>query len=166
MRRSSWLLPWLLLVVLAACSRAPQTGPVPIRWDREVCTRCRMAISRPQFAAEVRGPARRGGTRVWKFDDIGCAVLWLEQQPWKDDPRVEIWVADRHDGHWIDARKAWYVPVTHSPMGYDLGAQERPAPGALDFQAAVRRIHRVEAGVHRHRGRPPGTAAHAGGEGH
>ena len=152
MRHPVRLLLLLLPLLLAGCSRSPESGPVEIRLDRDVCTRCRMVISEPRFAAEVRGPVEGGGTRVWKFDDIGCAVLWLDEQPWKDDPRVEIWVADQRDGHWIDARRAWYVPVTHSPMGYNLGAQDTPAPGAMDFSAAVAHIRRVESGEHRHRG--------------
>ena len=140
------LLALLLLPLwLAGCSDSPQTGPVPVHFDRDICARCRMVLSDPRFVAEVRWFPGEGRSRVEKFDDIGCAVLWLEEQPFRDDPRTEIWVVDHRSRDWIDARRAYYVPLKGSPMEYNLGAQADPAPGALDFQQAKARIHEVEA---------------------
>jgi len=155
MKRRTFLLAGSALLVLSACSRKPETGPVPIRWDQETCARCGMAISDRHYAAEVRGGPEADRTRVWKFDDIGCALLWLDEQPWKADPRVEIWVADHRTGEWLDARKAWYVSGQHSPMGFGLGAQPGPAPGALDFAKARLHVYEVERREHRHRGHAP-----------
>lgn len=135
------LLPGLLL---GACSHEPDTGPVAVHWDRDTCHRCRMVLSDHNHAAEVRGAPAGQPTVAYKFDDIGCAVVWLEQQPWKDDPRTEIWVADRSSGAWLDARGATYVTGDLTPMGYGLGAQDASAPG-LDFVQAVAHIHEVEA---------------------
>ncbi len=152
MKRREFLLAGTAVLVAAACSRRPETGPVPIRWDQETCARCGMAISDRHFAAEVRGGPDADRTRVWKFDDIGCALLWLDEQPWKADPRVEIWVTDQETGEWLDARRAWYVPGQHSPMGFGLGARRERAEGALDFAGARRHIVAVEHSEHRHRG--------------
>ena len=152
MNRRAFLLAGSAFVLLVACSRQPETGPVPVRWDQEACTRCGMAISDRHYVAEVRGGPAGEPTRVWKFDDIGCAVLWLDEQPWKADPRVEIWVADHRTGAWLDARRAGYVTGQHSPMGYGLGAVAPPAPGSLDFAAARQHILDVENREHRHRG--------------
>lgn len=142
----------LLTVLVTACSRQDQTGPVEIRWDKETCARCAMAVSDRNYAAQVRGGPAEKRTRVYKFDDIGCAVIWLDQQAWKDDPRTEIWVTDHRDGHWVDARKAWFVTGKNTPMGYGLGAQDTPAEGALDFAAARRHIYEVENREHKHKG--------------
>ncbi len=139
-----FLLLFFLLPLLPGCSGEPDTGPAKLRWDRETCARCAMAVSDPRFSAQIRGGPAEKKTRVFKFDDIGCAVVWLEQQPWKDDPRTEIWVTDFHDGHWIDAKKAWYIPGQRTPMDYGLGAQEAAAPGALDFAAARKHIFEVD----------------------
>ncbi len=141
-----------LLLVLAGCSGEPDTGPGKVRWDREVCVRCAMAISDHNYAAQVRGgPAGQKG-KLYKFDDIGCAVIWLDQQPWKDNPKTEVWVTDYRNGEWIDARKAWYVKGKITPMGYGLGATPEKEPGALDFAQARKHIYEVENETHAHRG--------------
>ena len=61
--------------VLAGCSGEPLTGPVEIKWDRDVCVRCSMVISDRHFAAQIRDPMKK----VLKFDDFGCAIFWKEQ---------------------------------------------------------------------------------------
>lgn len=127
----------LLLPFLAGCFEEP-TGPAEIRYDRDVCEICRMIISDPRFAAQVRGGEHMD---VWKFDDIGDALHWLKEQPWRDDPKTEIWVTDYdHPGEWLDARKAHYVSGVVSPMDYGFGAVGDSRDGAVDFaamQAAV-----------------------------
>jgi nitrous oxide reductase accessory protein NosL len=141
-----------LLLLLAGCSGEPDTGPGKVRWDREICARCAMAVSDHNYAAQIRGgPVGQKG-KLYKFDDIGCAVIWLDQQPWKDNPSIEIWVTDYRNGDWIDARKAWYVKGKITPMGYGLGATPEKETGALDFAAAKKHIYNVEETFHIHRG--------------
>jgi copper chaperone NosL len=150
---------WLLLVGLAACSRDPGTGPLDVKWDRAACERCRMVLSDRKHAAEVRAPLAEGGSQVHFFDDIGCTVIWLEDKPFRDDPRTEIWVADWRTGAWIDARKAHYLVGQVTPMEYGLGAQPQPADGALDFAAAKVHIFEVNRKYNVHGGHldePPG----------
>jgi nitrous oxide reductase accessory protein NosL len=131
--------------LLAACSGDPGTGPAEVKWDRDVCTRCNMVLSDRQHAAQVRRtPADGKRSRVYRFDDIGCAVLWLEQQPWRDQPGVEIWVTDHRDGRWLDAHQAHYVTGHLTPMQYGLGAQAEPTPDMLSFGAAREHIRQVE----------------------
>jgi len=77
----SWLLPAFLL---PGCSGQDATGPVDVRWDRETCERCAMAVGDRYSASQVRGAPAGQSTRVYTFDDIGCAVIWLDEQPWKD----------------------------------------------------------------------------------
>ena len=142
-----WLLgivSGLLLLGLLGCSNEPDTGPVKVHLDRDICTRCRMVLSDPRFVAEVRWFPEGKRSKIAKFDDIGCATLWLQEQPFRDDPRVEIWVADYRTYRWIDARKAHYVKLNNSPMEYGLGAQSDPAPDALDFEQAKAQIREIE----------------------
>ncbi len=140
------------LLLFAGCSGEPDTGPGKVRWDREICARCAMAVSDHNYAAQIRGgPVGQKG-KLYKFDDIGCAVIWLDQQPWKDNPSIEIWVTDYRNGDWIDARKAWYVKGKITPMGYGLGATPEKETGALDFAAAKKHIYNVEETFHIHRG--------------
>lgn len=139
--------PLLLgLILLVGCGGEPDTGPAKVTWDRDACERCRMVLSDRHYSAQVRVPPDEGRRRskVYKFDDIGCAVLWLDQQTWKEGPAVEIWVTDHRDGQWIDARAAYYVPAKTTPMEYGLGAQRDLAPGALTFEQAIAHVYEIE----------------------
>jgi nitrous oxide reductase accessory protein NosL len=142
----SLLVAGLALALLAACSKIPDTGPAEVKWDRVTCERCRMVLSDRHNSAEIRVHPEGKRSRVYFFDDIGCAVLWLEEggKAWAGDPKTEIWVKDYRNGEWIDARSATYVEGRVTPMEYGLGAQAEPVPGGMDFSAAKQRIHEVE----------------------
>lgn len=142
----------LTLLLLSACSDGPKTGPGKVRFDRDTCERCIMAISDPNFAAQIRGGPAGEKQKLYKFDDLGCAVIWLDQQQWKDNPAIEIWVSDYHNGEWIDARKAHYIKNQLTPMNYGLGAQPENAPEALDFRQAREHIYSIEAQYNLHGG--------------
>lgn len=131
------------LLALSACSEAPQTGPVDVRFDRDICERCRMVLSDPRFSAQVRYVANnRSG--VSKFDDIGCAVVWLQENKLQNDKQVEIWVTDYQTRDWIDARKATYVKVGTTPMEYGLAATADSTSTGMNFEQAIDFILEVE----------------------
>lgn len=121
---------------LAACGEA-QTGPVAVRWGQENCHYCGMIIDEPRFAGELREPA---GHKLFKFDDIGCAAMFLAQQTWAETPGTEFWVGDNQTGTWIDGRKAWYLSGAKSPMNYGFAAFAEKREGVVtfaDFRKAV-----------------------------
>jgi hypothetical protein len=68
---------------------------LPIKWDRDTCVRCGMAIGDRRFAVRLRGGPKN---EAFKFDDIGCATTWCSekvgQHPWMNDPATRWWVAD------------------------------------------------------------------------
>jgi len=135
----------VLLLLLGGCSGDPGTGPKEPKWDRDACERCRMVLSDRHYSAQIRFlPKGKKRTKVLWFDDIGCATLWLEDKPWKDDPKTEIWVTDHQTGKWIDARKATYVKGKIKPMAYGLGAQKDPLEGGMSFEQAKQHIREVE----------------------
>jgi len=111
------------LAILAACGDSNKTGPEDIHWDRDACELCKMFVSDPRFAAEVRGGEKR---KLYKFDDIGCAINWLNTQEWAGDEATEIWVADvastREKVIWLNAREARYVKGELTPMNYGYSA--------------------------------------------
>ena len=144
-----------LFLLLSACSQEETSGPGEVRWDRETCVHCSMAIGDRHYAEQVRGGPAGEKNKLYKFDDIGCAVIWLEKQPWQDDPRTEIWVTDYRNGEWIDARKASYVKGKISPMNYGLGAQAEVTEGALDYSQATAHIMMGEKEHHQHGGHNP-----------
>ena len=123
------------------CSKKDYTKePAKMHWDRDMCERCKMAISERNFA--VQGVDQKG--EVYKFDDIGCLILWrhLEHPEIKF---VKIWVKDVKSGKWIDARKAKYVAGVVTPMGYGFGAYENPPKGkkVLSFEEVKQKIIKI-----------------------
>lgn len=117
----------------------------PVHWDRDICERCKMVLSERKYAAEIVNPDTG---KVYKFDDIGCATLWLEEEhiPWKD--RAKIWVTDAKTGEWLDARKALYTDDSITPMAYGIAAfSAKTLPKGhrvLHFEDAVRVIRNIE----------------------
>ena len=133
-----------LALLISACSGELETGPAEVKWDQNNCERCRMMLSDRNFAAQIRFFPEGKRSRAVKFDDIGCAVLWIKDQPWNNDPKTEIWVTDHSSGEWIDAKKATYLRKNNSPMGYNLGAQAEGDANGLDFSQAIQHIEDVE----------------------
>ncbi len=146
------ILPILLL--LTACEEEKTTGAVDVRWDREICARCAMAISDRKYSAQVRGGREGKKAKVYKFDDLGCAVIWLDKQNWKDATRTEVWVNSYKDGKWINAKTAWYVEMNNTPMDYGLGAQKEKTDGAINYEQAIVHIYEVEQRFNSHLGLP------------
>jgi nitrous oxide reductase accessory protein NosL len=138
------------VLLLAGCSGDAGTGPAPVKWDRYICEHCGMVLSDRRHAAQVRYPTQDGRSRVAFFDDIGCALVWLEDKPWRDQSGIEIRVNDWRNGDWIDARRATYLPGQVTPMQYGLGAQSDPDPQGLNFAQAKARIFEVERRNHLH----------------
>ncbi|BAF70886.1 hypothetical protein [Nitratiruptor sp. SB155-2] len=116
----SFLLAQLLMVGLffvTGCSKKDYTKePPPIHWDRDLCDRCKMAISERKFAVQAVDDHQK----VYRFDDIGCYVLWKRSHP--DIHIVKVWITDAKTGKWIDAKKARYVKGYTTPMDFGYGA--------------------------------------------
>lgn len=119
------LLGSILPALFLCCSDGD--GPGRIVWDRDACKACSMVISDHHFAAQIRGGPKN---QLFKFDDLGCAMKWLDQQPWAEDASTKFWVARQADGEWIDAKTAHYVPGKTSPMGFNFGAVDGTSAGA------------------------------------
>lgn len=125
------------IFLLSACSPQPSSGPVEIKWDRDTCARCSMALSDRHYAVQLRGGPKK---QVFKFDDLGCALNWLKGQPWGNDAAIEIWVTDFRSGKWLDARAAHYMAGKTTPMGYGIGAAEEALPGSIGFDEARKQL--------------------------
>ncbi len=140
-RRALGLLAGLAALPLAGCFEGNQTGPVEVHWDRDTCELCQMMISDARFVAQVRGGPRR---KVYKFDDIGCAVSWLNEKPWAGDEETEIWIAEinstRENVNWLNAREAYYFTGEMTPMNYGFSAVTHPNSSTIDFVELTNRI--------------------------
>jgi len=108
------------LAWLPAGCGGPDEGPGPIKLDRDACDFCRMLISEIRYAAEIRGGQNN---KLYKFDDVGCAVLFLSRTAWATESGTKFWAMNHQDGQtWLDARQAVYRQGLPSPMGYGFAA--------------------------------------------
>jgi len=143
MRRFSFIL--ILLLVIIGCEKKEIGAVEKVHWDRDMCERCKMAVSDRKFAFEIIDP--KSG-KAYKFDDIGCGILWLEEEkiPWKD--KAIMWVTDAKSGEWIDAKKAYYTDDSITPMAYGFAAysdKTKPKGKELkDFNYVKNMIFEIE----------------------
>lgn len=133
------LLFLLLSLFLVACGESSETGPAEIKWDRDICERCRMLISDRHFAAQLRD--EKG--KVHKFDDFGDLVHWLKEKKIDIDAHP-TYVTDAETGEWLDARKARYTQGHVTPMGYGLAAHAAAREGDMSYATAVEKLFRGE----------------------
>ena len=121
------LLVVIVVLVLSACGQRATTGPGEIHWDRQTCEHCQMVISDRRYAAQLRMP----GDRTTKaFDDLGCALLWLDEQGLipREEARVEVWVRDPSGKAWVDGRKARFAGDFPTPMNYGFATADQGIP--------------------------------------
>jgi hypothetical protein len=151
------LLTLLTLFGVSGCGESRQKGEAAkVHWDRDMCERCKMVVSERKFAAEIVDPRT---DKIYYFDDIGCAVLWLEEEkiPWAKE--AKIWVTDAKTGEWLDARKAKYTDDSITPMAYGIAAfSEKTFPEghkALNYEQIVEIIKKIEAKNNQLRGVAP-----------
>lgn len=118
----------VLLTILVACSSGP---PEPALLDtrNDQCSRCRMAVSDPRFAAQIVAP----GELPRFFDDLGCLVEWLKEQEVLPEGAV-AYVADHRSETWVRAAAAVYsrVPGLETPMGSHVIAHADVSSRELD----------------------------------
>jgi hypothetical protein len=144
-RPRRWLLGGAAALLVAAglyaalrWAQAPLEGPAPVAYDRASCTRCRMLIGEPAYAAQIEWSSGD----VSLFDDPGCLLLYLDEHP--DEVRA-IWFHHVREDRWIPGDKVAFEPASPTPMGYGLGAVDAGTPGAFSRAEALARARAREA---------------------
>lgn len=99
---------------------------------------CKMLIRTRRNSAQAVD--KKGETHF--FNDPGCMVLWLKDQPRRTHMRLWVYALDTH--RWIDARQAWYGTKDATVMGYGFGARQKHKNGAIRFDEMYRRMLRGE----------------------
>ena len=115
----------VFIAIFGIPKKNSEMKPVPIRWGEDTCARCDMSIVDAYHAVEIINPTTK---KVYKFDDIGCAVLWLyKEHKFKWAKKAVIWVTSAKNGAWIPAKSACWVSGQITPMGFGFGAyKEKP----------------------------------------
>jgi len=137
----SFVLLILISFGFSACEKKG-TQPSEVHWDRDMCARCAMVVSDRRNTVQVKNPQ---DSKTYMFDDIGCMVLWFDEEkiPWAD--KAVIWITDVDTGEWIDARKAFYDTENITPMAYGFSAHKKleniePTQEVIDFDEVVTRV--------------------------
>ncbi|HLK09766.1 MAG TPA: nitrous oxide reductase accessory protein NosL [Candidatus Binatia bacterium] len=108
-----------------------RTDPEPIRYGRDACAYCRMLISQPGFAGEMRDHA---GT-LTKYDDVGCLLAAIRRA---HDEIPAAWVEDHASGELVPLLAASFVraPAAATPMGHGVVAFRDSAAGQAFARAS------------------------------
>lgn len=110
-----------MILSFLGCERKIELGVHDVHWDRDMCVRCKMVVSERQYAAQTTDPTTG---KTYYFDDIGCVVLWFEEDKidWAD--KAIIWVTDVNSGEWINAREAAWSTISVTPMAFGYAAHK------------------------------------------
>lgn len=135
-----------VLLSFSACEREITTELKKVHWDRDMCERCRMVVSDRTHAVQAIDMTTG---RSYMFDDIGCTVLWFDDEKIEWASQAKIWITDVVTGKWIDARTAFYDTNNITPMAYGFAAHEskstiKEGEEIIDFTEASRRIFEIE----------------------
>ena len=96
-----------------------------------------MVISERRHAVQVR---KLGERRTHAFDDLGCALFWLDEQGLLagSEQGPEVWVKGASDSEWIDARTSRFEEGFSTPMAYGFGVADQGLT-LSEVQARVRK---------------------------
>jgi len=122
------------VVTLVRFNRATvPEGPVPVVWDQEVCSHCKMHVGDPRFAAQLQTT----DGEVLNFDDPGCLLDYLRSH----ELSVHALYFRNYEGDgWLSESEVGFVSAEESPMGYGIRAVPRETPGAEDIDWAKRQV--------------------------
>ncbi len=127
------------------CEKKSSTEVRKVHWDRDMCARCVMVVSDRHNTTQAINPENG---KVYMFDDIGCMVLWFddEQISWSD--KAIIWITDVDTAKWIDARTAYYDTNNITPMAYGFSAHKtkdkiKKGEEIINFDEVVKRVRKI-----------------------
>jgi copper chaperone NosL len=122
----------ILLGLIAACG---SPGPRPLAYHTESCAHCQMTLADRRFGGEL---VLRTG-RVIPFDDAGCLLTYLAQEPDVAARAHSVWVADFLPPHaLIEAGQAVFLvsDSIRTPMDFRMAALH-PGMVADSLRAAL-----------------------------
>lgn len=102
-------------IFFSACNQDPQ----PIEFGKEACAHCSMMIMNPNFAGELI--TQKG--KVYKFDDAGCLVSFINSDGMKHEKISGIYFDDfTGDHHFLKSEQSFflYSSELNTPMGGNI----------------------------------------------
>ena len=115
-KKLAFILSAFLLLFTVACTVEPQK----IEYGKDQCNFCKMTIMDMRFGSEIVLTTGK----PFKFDDISCAVSFVENKYIEIDKIHKTYVVDYSTGELVDSESAFYLSSNslRSPMGSNLAA--------------------------------------------
>jgi len=134
-----------ILTIVNGCNSKPKGSVGKMHWDRDMCERCKMAISERKYAVEAIDIKNN---KTYRFDDIGCTVLWMSENKIPIDSNIKLWITDAKTGKWIDAKSAIYTDDSITPMAYGFASYTKETlpknHHTIDFKSVEKRVFEIE----------------------
>jgi hypothetical protein len=130
MKNFSLIFLFIVNMLFIGCDSKVDTGVKEVKYDREICERCKMIISNRNYATQVINP--HDGRRYY-YDDIGCTILWFDEQKitWEKD--AIIYVTDAKTSEWINVNEAFWTYGAVTPMDFGFSAYKTKQEGQENF---------------------------------
>ncbi len=113
--------------------------PLEFKDNTLQCPQCNMFLVGKKYTAETI--TSEGKTHF--FDDVGCMVLWAEENL-KGDKNLVSWVYTLDSHKWVKSNKAFYSINDGTPMHYGFGAYEHSFEKAIKYDEMKLRMLRGE----------------------
>jgi len=121
MKRFNFFILLLVIAIFSGCEKKIVTDLHKVHWDRDMCERCVMVVSDRKHSAQVINPATG---KSYMFDDIGCWILWAQENKIEWESQAIIWITDGNSEEWIDARTAFYDNKNITSMAHGFRAHK------------------------------------------
>jgi nitrous oxide reductase accessory protein NosL len=131
MYKFKYLLIALLTLSFLGCDKQDTNGPHKIHYDRDMCSECKMVISDRNYAVQIVNPVKN---KAYNFDDIGCAIIWMDQnnEEWLDN--AKMFIADQKTSELIPSREVYWAKGFTTPMDFGFAAfKDKPTEKVYDF---------------------------------
>ncbi|MDR0250569.1 MAG: hypothetical protein LBI35_04560 [Burkholderiales bacterium] len=102
-----------------AQNQKAEAVPREIKLEQDTCTRCKMVLKDRLNSAQIIDPETG---EMLMFDDLGCAVAWLDEKKpaWRSN--AVVYVNDATDGTWLRMDEAVLASPYPTPMKFDIAA--------------------------------------------
>jgi len=131
-----------LMIVTIGCEQRDPNEPHSVHFDRDMCERCKMVISDRNYVAQIVDVEKRD---AYNFDDIGCAVLWLDKNGKKLHENHKFYIADKSTGEFIDINSAYFSKGGTTPMDFGISAsKEKSSANNISYDEAKKIIYEVK----------------------
>ena len=131
-----YLIVFSLFFVFTGCEKSNDAHehnydkkPLEFQLGAVKCPQCRMPIVTLNNSVQIIS----SDGKTYFFDDVGCMVLWIEDNKGMLDKLV-IWVYAHDTKQWINAKKAYYSLTDRTPMRYGFGAYENTQENLISFE--------------------------------